>query len=85
MGDQYDDVELPWPDTKLATFLCIGGPCKYKLKESSGIDNDFILRVIMQDVKEFYSKDVCIVLGVALLYFIFTPDGKNTVPLFIVE
>ena len=85
VGDRYDDVELPWPDTKLATFLCIGGPCKYKLKESSGIDNDFILRVIMQDVKEFYSKDVCIVLGVALLYFIFTPDGKNTVPLFIVE
>ena len=39
----------------------------------------------MQDVKEFYSKDVCIILGVALLYFIFTPDGKNTVPLFIVK
>ena len=42
VGDRYDDVELPWPDTKLATFLCIGGPCKYKIKKDSGIDNSFI-------------------------------------------
>ena len=33
VGDVYDDVELPWPDMKLATYLCIGGPCKkYKIK-----------------------------------------------------
>ena len=80
VGDRYEDVELPWPDTKLATFLCIGGPCKYKLKKDTGIDNQFILRVIMKNVKEYYNEDVCIVLGTALLYFMFTPDGKNIVP-----
>ena len=52
MGDRYNNVELPWPGTKLATFLCIGGPCKYKLKKDSGFDNGLILRVIMKNVKE---------------------------------
>ena len=37
VGDVYDDVELPWPDTKLATYLCIGGPCKYKIIKKIGI------------------------------------------------
>ena len=42
-SDVYDDVELPWPDMKHATYLCTGGPCKYKIKKESGIDNYFIL------------------------------------------
>ena len=66
MGDRYDDVELPWPDTQLAMFLCIGGPCKYKIKKDSGIDYSFILRVIMKDVREIYNDDVCDVLGYAI-------------------
>ena len=33
VSDVYDDVKLPWHDTKLATYLCIGGPCKYKIKK----------------------------------------------------
>ena len=85
VGDRYNDVELPWPDTKLATFLCIGGPCKYKLKKDSGIDNGFILRVIMKNVKEYYSDDVSIVLGIALLYYMFTENGRNRVPSVILQ
>ena len=27
--DMYIDVELPYPDAKVATALCIGGACKY--------------------------------------------------------
>ena len=78
-------MELPWPDTKLATFLCIGGPCKYKLKKDSGIDDGFILRVIMKNVKEYYNDDVCVVLGISLLYYMYTPDGRNMVPSVILE
>jgi len=84
VGDRYVDVELPWPDTKLATFLCIGGPCKYKIKKDSGIDDTFILRVIMKEVNEIYDDDVCVVLGTALLYYMFT-DGRNIVPSFLLE
>eukprot|EP00957_Ditylum_brightwellii_P183702 13992225-Ditylum_brightwellii.AAC.1 len=25
--DVYADVTLPWPDVKVASKLCIGGPC----------------------------------------------------------
>ena len=30
-SDVYDDVELPYPDAKVANKLCIGGPCFYLL------------------------------------------------------
>jgi hypothetical protein len=29
VSDVYDDVELPFPDAKVADKLCIGGPCYY--------------------------------------------------------
>ena len=29
ISDVYDDVELPYPDAKVANRLCIGGPCYY--------------------------------------------------------
>jgi hypothetical protein len=27
VSDVYDDVELPYPDVKVADKLCVGGPC----------------------------------------------------------
>ncbi len=81
----YDDVELPWPDTKLATYLCIGGPCKYKIKAESGINDNFILDYIMKDVAEYYNREACVVLGTALLYYMYTPEGKTIVPSFLFD
>ena len=80
VGDVYNDVELPWPDMKLATYLCIGGPCKYKIKKESDINNNFILQYIMKDVLGCYEREVYIVLSAALLFYIFTPEG-NTIAL----
>ena len=79
----YGDVELPWSDTKLANYLCTGGPCKYKIVKKNGMNYDFILNYIMKDVMECYDKGACIVLGMALLFFIYTPEGKTIVPLFL--
>ena len=31
VSDVYDDVELPYPDAKVANKLCIGVPCYYLL------------------------------------------------------
>ena len=78
-----DDVELPWPDTKLTTYLCNGGPSKYKIKKESGINDNFILIYITKNVVECYDKGVCIVLGAALLFFMLTPDGKTIVSSFL--
>ena len=35
--DVYDDVELTYPDAKMANKLCIGGPCYYLLPAGSGV------------------------------------------------
>ena len=47
-------------------FLCIRGPCKYKLKKDSTIDKGFIVQLIMNGVNECYSEYDCVVLGTAL-------------------
>ena len=39
----------------------------------------------MKDVNDYYNEEVCVVLGTALLYFMFTPDGKNVVPSFLLQ
>ena len=65
----YDDVDPPWPDTKLAIYLCIGGPCKYKIRKETGINDDFISNYIMKDDVECYDKGPYIILGTALLFF----------------
>ena len=45
--DVYDDVELPYPDTKVAAILCPGGACKYVVKENSAVTSDFILQHVV--------------------------------------
>jgi hypothetical protein len=34
--DLYVSVNLPYPDAKVAAALCVGGPCRYALKQGSG-------------------------------------------------
>ena len=48
VGDRYDDVELPWPDIKVAQMLCVGGACKYVITRESGVSNEFVLHVIIK-------------------------------------
>ena len=39
----------------------------------------------MNEVKEIYSEDVCIVLGTALIYHMFIEDGEKSVPSFLFD
>ena len=39
----------------------------------------------MKDVLECYEREVCIVLGTALLFYIFTPEGKTIAPSFLLN
>ena len=39
MSDVYDDVELPYPDAKVAQILATGGPCYYLLPEEMHLTN----------------------------------------------
>jgi hypothetical protein len=39
VSDVYDDVELPYPDAKVAQILAAGGPCYYLLPEETHLTN----------------------------------------------
>ena len=58
-----------------AGALCVGGPCKYVLKEGSGVTDNFLLENVVRSTRTRYSDDVAKVLGKALLWSIFSPDG----------
>jgi hypothetical protein len=41
VSDVYNNVELPYPDARVANKLCVGGPCYYLLPgEDVNGDND---------------------------------------------
>ena len=85
VSDAYDDVELPYPDAKVANKLCIGGPCFYLLAnehangESPPGDNDanltmmiktFLLTHVVPNVRRRMSESCSFILGKALLWYI---------------
>jgi hypothetical protein len=41
VSDVYDNVELPFPDAKLAGLLCPGGPICYAIMPGSGVTRAF--------------------------------------------
>ena len=53
VSDVYDDVELPYPDAKVAEKLCGGGPCFYV--SDPGLDatmmNTFVLSHVVPNIR----------------------------------
>jgi Pre-mRNA cleavage and polyadenylation specificity factor len=83
VSDIYDDVELPFIDAKVAGMLCIGGPCKYAIKEGSGINDAFILQNVMTKTRTRVGDTVAKVLGKALLWYIMDPSSDGDIPDFL--
>ena len=79
VSDTYDDMELPYPDTKAAGMLCVGGPCSYQVKTNSGITTDWILSNVVPNIANVYGRGVAKVLGKALLWCIFS-EHREWVP-----
>jgi hypothetical protein len=65
----YNDIELPYPDAKVAEKLCGGGPCFYV--SDSGLDammmNTCVLSRVVPNMRRRLPKSACLVLGKALL------------------
>jgi hypothetical protein len=76
LSDVYDDVKLNWPDCKVASRLCVGGPCKYVVKEGAGVSNDFILQHVVPLIRTRFSDQLALVLGKALLWFLFSEENS---------
>jgi hypothetical protein len=71
--DMCIDVELPYPDAKVAAALCIGGACKYVIKESNGVSDSWLLRYVVSNIYTEYTHDVALVLAHPLLWAVFEP------------
>ena len=69
LSNAYDATELPWPDAKVCSYLCVGGPCKYVVREGSGVTDEFILQSVVPNIRKRFSEQVCLVLGKCCGYF----------------
>jgi hypothetical protein len=64
----YADVELPFPDAKLAGLLCPGGPIRYAIIPRSGVTREFNTGRVVPKIKAKFGLDVACVLGSAILW-----------------
>ena len=71
MVDTYIDVELPYPDAKVASILAVGGPIKYELREGSGLTEQRILENVGNGIATICPDAIAITLGKVLLWGIF--------------
>ena len=80
--DRYIDVNLPYPDAKVAAALCMGGPCKYVLKNGSGITNNWLFEHVVPNIRqsEHFQDPVAAVLALPLLWACFSVDAQAFVP-----
>jgi hypothetical protein len=76
-SDTYIDPCLPWPDAKVASLLCKGGPCSYVVKEGSGMSDDWILQYVVPRITSRFPRAVALVLGRVLLWLVFE-DYNNS-------
>ena len=81
MSDLYDDVELYYPDAKVASMLCPQGPCSYHIKPNSPVSEEWILEHVVLNIarKSGFELAAIKILGKALLYVTFS-DHSNWVP-----
>jgi len=79
-SDTYIDPCLPWPDAKVASFLCKGGPCSYVTKDGSGISDDWILQHVVPKIASRFPRAVALVLGRALLWLVFEERSRTNEP-----
>eukprot|EP00957_Ditylum_brightwellii_P120726 9208391-Ditylum_brightwellii.AAC.1 len=56
--DVYVDVMLSWPDVIVASKLCIGGPCCYKLKEGMDISDEWLIEYVVPNIAGVFPSDI---------------------------
>jgi hypothetical protein len=80
VSDWYDDVELPYPDCRVAEKLCLGGPCFYLINTSicsATVLSTFILTKVVPNIRKRLPDSTSIVLGMAVLWLVFSSVANN--------
>jgi hypothetical protein len=80
VSDIYTEINLPYPDAKVAAILCIGGPCKYVLRNGSGISDQWLSENVVPCMLDRIQRNVSLVLALPLLWACFDPRMESFVP-----
>lgn len=78
--DGYADVVLPWPDIKTASTLCIGGICKYNLKQGCGLSDEWLIEHVTPAIRERFGDGVAAILAKPLLWACQDAECASMVP-----
>jgi hypothetical protein len=76
----YEDPVLPYPDAMVAGKLCIGGPCKYVLKENCGVSDDWLAEYVVPNILRRFPREIGMVLARSLLWACFDDEVKQLLP-----
>jgi Transcriptional activator of glycolytic enzymes len=82
VSDVYDDVELPYPDCKVAEKLAMGGPCFYIINSricDVTAMTTFILSNVVPNIRRQLPDSTAIVLGKAVLWLCFSSHANEFV------
>ena len=83
--DTYIDIELPYPDAKVASVLSIGGPIKYVLRENSNVSDAFILEYVSPLIRRKLGPAVALTLGKALFWGAMDDEARKLLESTLVE
>jgi hypothetical protein len=78
--DKYADLDLPYPDGKVAILLCAGGACKYVLESSGCVAGEWIWTHIVPNISNHFDPQIAVVLGTAVLWSAFDSETSNNFP-----
>ena len=81
--DRYIDIELPYPDAKVASVLAVGGPIKYVVKNGSGILDTWMLTHVLPNLSRSttLSQHVALVLAPTVLWAAFDDSMEADMPI----
>ena len=65
--DTYIDCLISFPDTKIASTLCIGGQIKYLESINMIADENLILQSVGRNILFYFPRQVHLVFGTALM------------------
>ncbi|KAI2498774.1 hypothetical protein MHU86_15730 [Fragilaria crotonensis] len=80
--DRYIDIELPYPDAKVASVLAVGGPMKYVVKNGSGVLDNWLLTQVVPHLSRSVtlSQQVALVLAPPVLWAAFEESMELYMP-----
>ncbi len=81
--DRYIDIELPYPDAKVASVLAVGGPMKYVVKNGCGVLDNWLLTHVVPHLSRSVtlSQQVALVLAPPVLWAAFDNSMEIYMPI----